>query len=258
VLDRAFDTPLEEEEHATMPFAGGIKQHGYQCGMLWGAVLAAGAQAHRLYGSGPEAQTRAMNAANKLVETFRKDKDEINCYEITEIDKDSSGMQMITYFLLKGGTIGCMKMAGRFAPAAFEDIKESISAEVQEAPAVPVSCAALLADKMGASDRHGVMASGLAGGMGLCGGGCGALGTALWLMGMELQKDPEVKNLWDDKTFTPKFNELVERFLESSDYEFECDKIVGRKFEDIEDHAEFIKQGGCSGIIETLAALGTA
>jgi len=255
VLDRAFDTPLEPEEHATVPFAGGIKQHGYQCGMIWGSVLAAGAQAYKVHGSGPEAETRAVKAAEKLVETFRTDNDEINCYEITEIDKSSSTMQMITYFLLKGGTIGCLRMAGRFAPLAFKDIKNVISEGAVEAPALPVSCASLLAEKMGATERHTVMASGLAGGIGLCGGGCGALGTAIWLMGMKLQQEADIKNLWNDDTFTAKFDDLIERFLASSDYEFECADIIGRKFESGEDHAAFIRAGGCSKIIETLAAV---
>ena len=45
VVDRSFDQPSELEEHAAGPLAGGIMQHGYQCGMIWGATLAAGAQA---------------------------------------------------------------------------------------------------------------------------------------------------------------------------------------------------------------------
>ncbi|MBM4459033.1 MAG: hypothetical protein FJ011_14940 [Chloroflexi bacterium] len=32
---------------------GGIEAMGFQCGQLWGATLAAGALAHRLYGPGP-------------------------------------------------------------------------------------------------------------------------------------------------------------------------------------------------------------
>lgn len=46
-----------------MPFAGGIMQRGYQCGMIWGAALAAGAEAHRLHGPGPQAETAAIMAA---------------------------------------------------------------------------------------------------------------------------------------------------------------------------------------------------
>lgn len=254
MLDRAFDTPLEPEEHAAVPFAGGIKQNGYQCGMIWGSVLAAGAQAHKVYGPGAESQTRAVAAAQKLVETFRADTGEINCYEITEIDKDSSAMQMVTYFLLKGGTVSCMKMAGRFAPKAFEDIKSIMNAEIGETAELPVSCAARVAEHLGADPRQTVMASGLAGGIGLCGGGCGALGTAIWFKGMEMQKDPEVKNLWQDKTFTPAFDELVERFLAASDYEFECEQITGRKFETPAEHAAFIKDGGCARIIEAMSS----
>ena len=37
VLNRAYQHLLEQEEFATMLFAGGIMQHGYQCGLLWGA-----------------------------------------------------------------------------------------------------------------------------------------------------------------------------------------------------------------------------
>ncbi len=39
-----------------MPLAGGIVGNGYQCGMIWGAALAAGAQAYRLLGTGPVAR----------------------------------------------------------------------------------------------------------------------------------------------------------------------------------------------------------
>ena len=56
-----------------MPFAGGIANQGYQCGMLWGAALAAGAQAYRLFGPGPRAETEAIIAAQRLVESFRAD-----------------------------------------------------------------------------------------------------------------------------------------------------------------------------------------
>ncbi len=55
VLDRAFDRPLIPEENASMPFAGGIMGHGYQCGMIWGATLAAGTQVHRLHSPDPPA-----------------------------------------------------------------------------------------------------------------------------------------------------------------------------------------------------------
>ena len=71
VVDRGFDEPLELEEHGAAPFAGGIIQYGYQCGLLWGATLAAGARSYRLLGAGPKAQTLAVIVAQRLVESFR-------------------------------------------------------------------------------------------------------------------------------------------------------------------------------------------
>jgi hypothetical protein len=97
------------------------------------------------------------------------------------------------------------------------------------------------------------MASGLAGGIGLCGGACGALGAAIWIMGMNISKEQEVVNLWKDKTFSAKFDDLIDKFLKKTNYEFECSKIVGRKFENVGDHANYLRDGGCSELIEILA-----
>lgn len=67
VLNRSYDNPLEIEENASKPMAGGIMHHGYQCGMIWGATLAAGAQTYRLYGTGPQSESRALLAAKNLL-----------------------------------------------------------------------------------------------------------------------------------------------------------------------------------------------
>ena len=66
VLNRAFDHPMQFEECATVPFAGGIMQHGYQCGMIWDSALAAGAQAYRFFGAGPLAQAVAILTSQRF------------------------------------------------------------------------------------------------------------------------------------------------------------------------------------------------
>jgi hypothetical protein len=256
VVDDSFDHPLKTEERATMQLAGGLMQNGYQCGMLWGAALAAGAQAYRLHGAGPQAETKAIIASQRLVESFRARNKEINCAEITEMNwKASSQSQVVTQvlkFFVKGGPIGCFSMAARYAPVVFSEINSTISEKPIEAPSHPVSCAAMLAQKMGASEMHTVMAAGFAGGIGLSGGACGALGAAIWIIGMN-----HVKEGVKDFAFNnPDAQAAIERFLESTDYEFECTKIVGRKFEDATDHACYLRDGGCSKIIEALAAHG--
>ena len=251
VLDRAYGHSMREEEHASCPFAGGIAQHGYQCGQLWGAAIAAGAQAYRLFGAGAQAQTRAILAAGRALEAFRAQNKHIDCFEITELNENSSTMRMITFFLIKGGTVGCMRMAARYAPLAFREINAALCEEAIEVPPAPVSCAALLAEKMGASDLRVVMAAGLAGGIGLSGGACGALGAAIWLAGIKSLEEGAAKLSFK----APRDLALIDRFLECTGHEFECAAIVGRKFESVGDHACHLRQGGCSKILDALAAV---
>lgn len=221
-------------------------QHGYQCGMIWGAVLAAGVQAYRLLGPGPQAETEAIIAAKRLVESFRARNKNINCLEITDARMQTS-MQILKVFM-KGGFIGCFRMAARYAPAAFNEIHSALSERHMKAPAPPASCAALLAQKMGVSDMHTVMAAGFAGGIGLCGGACGALGAAICIIGMKSIEKGSGKI--DFKN--PRALDVIERFMKCTNYKFECSEIVGRRFENVNDHAGYLRDGGCSEIIEAL------
>jgi hypothetical protein len=251
VVDASYDHPLKLEEQASAPLAGGVMMHGYQCGMLWGAALAAGAQAYRLYGAGPKAESAAIIASQRLVDTFRtRTRGEINCFEVTEMNwRETNQILPILKFFVKGGPIGCFRMAAGYAPEAFRDIEASLSEDPTEVPSSPVSCASVLAQKMGLSEMHTAMAAGLAGGIGLSGGGCGALGAAIWIIFMN-SKEVEFEGFGFDN---PRASVAIDVFVESSDYEFECSEIVGRRFENVSDHAEHIRNGGCSKIIETLA-----
>lgn len=250
VVDGSFGHPLKLEEKASAPLAGGIANMGYQCGMLWGAALAAGAQAYRRLGPGPQAEAEAIMAAQRLVASFRTHtKNEINCLEITNLNMQGKTEALpILKFLIKGGPIRCFHMAARYAPVVVNEINSALAEEPIETPSPPVSCAAMLAQKMGATEMHTVMAAGFAGGIGLCGGACGALGAAIWITGMSHPAEPvgfNYTNSW--------IGDMIERFLESTDYEFDCSKIAGREFENVADHAAYLREGGCSNIIEVLA-----
>ncbi len=135
VLNDAFNHSLKTEETAALLLAGGIVQHGYQCGMIWGATLAAGAQAYELFGPGLQAETQAMMASQRLVASFRALNNEINCMEITGLDNSSSAMQMATYFLIKGGTVRCFRKAVKYANEAFGEINAALSKEPFDVPA---------------------------------------------------------------------------------------------------------------------------
>ncbi|MCB2212864.1 C-GCAxxG-C-C family protein [bacterium] len=247
VLNRAYDQPLETEENAAMPLAGGIMQQGYQCGLIWGAALAAGAQAYRQYGPGPEAETMTIRAAQKVMGSFLTHSKDTNCFEITEVDWRVP--KEMRKFMLKGGPIRCFRRAGRAAPLAHRELKETFDGDPVDAPEGPVSCAAELIRKLGGSELHQTMASGFAGGIGLSGGGCGALGAAIWLHSMKNKNANDGKLDYND----PKLKQLVEEFAKQSGFEYECEKIVGRRFTDTSDHAEYLRQGGCAELMKKLA-----
>ena len=154
-------------------------------------------------------------------------------------------------FLAKGGPIGCFRLAADYAQIAFDTINNALGEKHTNMPAQPVSCTALLAQKIGVSEMHAVMAAGLAGGIGLSGGACGVLGAAIWFRGINtLQNGGKLS--FDLNASS----EELERFLASADYEFECASIVGRKFEDVADHTAYVREGGCAKIIEALATPG--
>ena len=119
VVDGSFDHPLALEEHATLPLAGGIEQMGFQCGQLWGAALAAGAQAYRLFGPGAQAEAAAVIAAQRLAHSFRGSYKSINCIDVIDLDwkKRESDRQILGFFL-KGGPIRCFSMTAGYARAA--------------------------------------------------------------------------------------------------------------------------------------------
>jgi hypothetical protein len=248
VLDRAFEHPLKLEEHASMPLAGGILARGYQCGMVWGSTLAAGAEAYRLFGPGPEAEAAAIVAGQRIVDSFRDRNQDIDCLEITDTNWLKPG-QMFRYFI-KGGPIRCFRMAAKYAPIAFDEIKTALSGKHIEIPSPPVSCSALLAQKMGVSDLHRVMVAGFAGGIGLSGSGCGALGAAIWINEMNAGKSGKEKIEFK----SPRAKAAIKRFKKCTDSKYRCSEIVGRKFDNVSDHADFLRDGGCSKIIDALAA----
>jgi len=227
---------------------------GYQCGMVWGATLAAGAQAYRLYGTGPKAETRAIVASQRIVTSFRAQNGSIDCSEITGVEMSSPSARAIVRYLVKSGPTGsCFSMSARYAKATFSEINAALAdgacfANETKVPTASASCSAMLAQKMGASELRAAMAAGFAGGIGLSGSACGALGAAVWIVGMNILEDGGTLGLR-----VPDIEETIARFAECTGNEFECSRIVGRKFESPGDHALYVRDGGCADIIEVLS-----
>ena len=253
LLNREFDNTKETEERAADPLAGGIMQKGQQCGMLWGAALAVGAESYRRCNDRDQAIGLAIKATQNLTESFSKRTDTVNCRDITHCNLDSFfGM---TKFMIKTTLQGmknstCFILAEKWAPEAIESAKEGLTLQQTELPKKSISCASEVARKMGASDEEMVAVAGFSGGLGLSGNGCGALSAAIWKNSLVWSRTHPGKSAWSN----PNAKNTLKEFNEETDSEMLCHKICGQRFETIEDHSAFIKNGGCRRLINVLAA----
>ena len=247
ILNREFGYPMETEVRAADPLAGGIMQQGYQCGMLWGSALAVGAESFRRHDDRGQAIGIAITATQHLMESFSKRAKSVNCRDITNCDF-SSKISMAKYFLF-GRVISCFKLAEKWAPEAIQSATEGLSHEQTDLPQLPISCASEVAKKMGASDEEMVMVAGFAGGLGLSGNACGALSAAIWMNTLAWCGKQNGKSAYPN----PNATNTLKAFYGATDSEILCHKICGQCFKTIDDHTEFIKNGGCDKLINVLA-----
>jgi len=247
LLNREFGHSLDNEEQAADPMAGGIVQQGYQCGMLWGSSLALGAESYRRFGNLDQAIGLTIKATQHVMESFINRAKSADCIDITNCDW--SGKFSIAKFFITGKMFTCYKLAEKWAPEAFEAAAESLGFDRSNLPKQPVSCASEVVKRMGGSDSEMAMVAGFAGGLGLSGNGCGALAAAIWMNSLDRIRKGNFKYSLSD----PVTEKILKTFYDVTDYEMQCSNISGQCFKKIDDHTEFIKNGGCDKLIDVLS-----
>lgn len=247
LLNKEFGNPNDDEERAIDPLAGGILQQGYQCGMLWGASMAVGKEAYRRNKNLDEVISSTIVATQHIMESFVNRTKSIECADVTKTD--FSNNWSFAKYMLSGKFTACFRLAGRWAPEAVKAAKEGLDIKQNNPTTHPISCASEVVKKMGGSDEEIAMVSGFAGGLGLSGNGCGALAAAIWKNSLT----KHIKLTGKSAPYKPETNEVLQKFHKETDYEMECSVLCGRKFSTIEEHTEFIKNGGCSKLINLLA-----
>ncbi len=247
ILNREFGNLKEEEEQASDPLAGGILQEGYQCGMLWGAALAVGAESFCRYEDQGDAISHAVNATKHILESFINRAKSANCGVITNCDfNEKFGLAK---YLITGKPLICFNLADKWAPEAIQSAQIGLSEEITHSPKFPLSCASEVVKKMGGNDEEIVMVSGFAGGFGLSGNACGALSAAIWMKTLGRVRKQNYKYSLSD----PALEKIMAAFFEETSYKMECWKICGKHFKSINEHTEFINSGGCRELINILA-----
>ena len=249
-LNRELGCPKDAEECAADTLSGGIMLRGHQCGMLWGSALAAGAESFRQNSDRGKAIASAITATQRIVESFTKRTGTLNCREITSCDftKKTDFLKFMLKFILYIDR-SCFKFADIWAPESIKSAVEGLSLQVEELTHYPVSCASEVVKKTGGSEEEIVAAAGFAGGLGLSGNGCGALSAAIWMKSLEWNRKHPGKSSYKN----PYAEKTLDAFLSETGSEFTCRNITGRCFRTIDEHSEFINNGGCDRLINILA-----
>ena len=247
ILNREFGHERELEERASDSLAGGIMQKGHQCGMLWGASLAVGAEAYRQCNDRDQAIRVAVHATQKVMASFSEREHTVNCRDITRCDF-SNKWSMAKYFF-SGRFLHCYNLADKWAPEAVQSAIEGLTDNDLDSSKACMSCATEVARNMGASDEEMIMVAGFAGGLGLSGKACGALSAAIWVQSLKWCREETKKSSFKN----PYAKKTMQAFYEATDSKILCSEITGTRFKDMDDHTAFIKNGGCSKLIETLS-----
>lgn len=252
LVNNAFGYPREEIGQAADPFAGGILQRGYQCGMLWGASLAVGTESFRRFGNSGKAVAIAISATHNLIQSFTKKSKSPNCSDITHTD--FSNRFQFTLFMLNTLVRGfyyspCFNLMAKWTPEAINTAELELIKEHDNFNYEPKSCATELLKKMGGSEEDMIIVAGLAGGLGLSGNACGALGACIWWKNLNRIKSEGYKKHME----YPDSESIIQSFLAETGFEFECSKICGRQFASIDEHSDYLNSGGCSKLIESLS-----
>lgn len=253
LFDRHFEHVKQLEERASDSLAGGIMQRGYQCGMLWGASLAIGAEAYRRCDNLNQAMRVANRATQELLTSFSIREKTIDCRDITRCDF-SSKWSFAKYFF-SGRFLHCFRLAEQWAPEAIEAALEGLDSNEKQSAAKDqmrhdlLNCASLTAKRLGATEEEMVMVAGFAGGLGLSGGGCGALSAAIWIRSLDWCKEHAGKNSFKN----PAAVETVEVFEKAMKGSMRCSEITGQTFASFDAHVDFMIRGGCDDLIQSLS-----
>ncbi len=252
ILNREFGHPMEIEERASAPLAGGVMQKGYQCGMLWGASLAVGAESFRRHYNSSQAICTAIAATQNIMESFSNRTKSVNCRAITNCDFTSKLSMM--WYMLSFKFMTCFFLAENWVPEAIQSATEGLSQNQTDCPQHAMSCASEVAKKLGASNEEMIMVAGFSGGLGLSGNACGALSAAIWIKSLNWCRKQTDSGFdeWKSLFENPDLINILNEFYRVTNRKILCSKISKHCFKTISDHSEFIKNGGCKKLIDVL------
>jgi hypothetical protein len=268
LLNRAAGGTLEDVEQAAGPLAGGLLGEGHACGMLWGVALAAGIRAADRFESPAARQAAGLHATRTTLDEHVEDGNPVDCSEITGFPRWTR-WTLFRYALSEKPKV-CEAYMAAWGRRFHETIDRALDTFDGEAcGGEPLrNCACEAMRRVGEViefevEGYATIPSGLAGGLGLRGNACGALGAAILTQCLqhytrsEAPRDSMLRSVLQEVTgIGAGYRKPSERLLQSFQDRYgalTCAEITGRRFESLQDHAEFLESGGCGELLEALA-----
>jgi hypothetical protein len=146
----------------------------------WGAALAIGTESFRMHNDRNAAIAKAVNTSKLLVDSFQRRTRTVNCRDIVKMDWKNK--LEFTIYMLKIVAQGfvfspCFNLIVKWTPEAVQAANKGLSENINyNQPCL--SCSTEVVKKMGATEEESIIVAGFAGGIGLSGNACGALGAS--------------------------------------------------------------------------------
>jgi uncharacterized membrane protein YedE/YeeE len=257
---RGFGIEEPAFEQAMHAFSGGFMHLGHACGLLTGAVLAAGFVARARFDDDRSRAGAALHAAILLAGAYPELAGSVDCLQITNVPLTRLSGRL--RYLGEGKGRICGRLHAEWAPRARQLIDEALEEFRQRAPADECENCAVRAlrgtessVRMKAGDP--VVVAGLAGGVGLLGNVCGALGAGVFAISAgrylsqgRQKRDPRIRRSLEElagAAYRGDPARLRRAFIGQFGSDL-CIDIVGRRFRDAADHSRFVERGGCESV----------
>ena len=249
---RGFGLKEPVYEQAIHAFSGGFMHQGHASGLLTGAVLAAGFVAQDRFDDDETRAGAALHAAIQLATVFPEHSGSINCLEITKTNLTNLFGRL--HYFKKGQGRMCGRLHLKWAQEAHQLIDKSLleyekNSNVSVCNNCSVRTMQKLESSIGIKAGASLLMAGFAGGVGLSGNVCGALAVGAYAMSIIHQLDRKQKKRDSiirgsiEEVFGTNYRGSLTRLRRKFVLQFGselCVDIIGRHFQDAEEHFKFL------------------
>lgn len=266
LLNQMAGTEWKEVEEASDPLQGGILcDLDAACGILWGAGLAAGVRAQKKISDHIIARNAALYATQKMIHAYYQQEGRVNCTDIINMEKWN-----FSIYMLKGNSFRCHNNIARWALRFSEVINSSLAESSEDLTSqTQQNCACDAMEKVGQAigldvSPYATIPAGLAGGLGLSGNACGALASAIftqclkYFISRNKPRHSMIRSLLQGYSIGTPWMNPSRKLNEEFKHQFgtrACRDITKKVFSKSSDLSAFLKEGGCSNVIDSLTKL---